>query len=369
MIFRRLELSSFRNIKSLSMEPFEGVNIICGENAQGKTNLMEAMWLFTGAKSFRKTKDSEFIKIDEETASLYADFSAEGREQNAEISFFPSKAMKKNGIDIKSAAEYAGTCGGVVFSPGQMNLFRDGPKERRRLADTSLCQLYPKYISLLADYKKVLGQRNAVLKDARFHSALLDMIEVYDAQLARLGGSILRTRINYCESLNKKAAEIYAGMSGGKEKFAAEYLSTCFEQGEHADSGMSTAELAQKFYDKLYVSRGTDIEHGATSVGPHRDDIEVTLDSLPVASFGSQGQQRSCILSIKLGEAKLLGEAMGEPPLILLDDVMSELDSRRREYILNSIGESQIFVTCCDEGLFSGLSEGKVFHMKGGEIF
>ena len=237
------------------------------------------------------------------------------------------------------------------------------------MADTSLCQLYPKYISLLADYKKVLEQRNAVLKDARFHSALLDMIEVYDAQLARLGGSILRTRINYCESLNKKAAEIYAGMSGGKEKFAAEYLSTCFEQGEHADSAMSTAELAQKFYDKLYVSRGTDIEHGATSVGPHRDDIEITLDSLPVASFGSQGQQRSCILSIKLGEAKLLGEAMGEPPLILLDDVMSELDSRRREYILNSIGESQIFVTCCDEGLFSGLSEGKVFHMKGGEIF
>ncbi len=368
MIFKRLELSDFRNIKSLSMEPFERVNIICGENAQGKTNLMEAMWLFTGAKSFRKTKDSEFIRLGQEKASLFAEFFAENREQNAEIKFSPTRSMKKNGIDIRSAAEYAGTCGGVVFSPGQMNLFRDGPKERRRLEDTSLCQLYPKYISVLADYKRVLEQRNAVLKDARFHSALLDMLEVYDSQLARLGGSILRTRINYCESLKKKAEIIYEGMSGGREKFSAEYISTCFEHGEHPDCSMSTAELAQKFYEKLCSSKSSDLEHGITSVGPHRDDIEVTLDGFPVASFGSQGQQRSCILSIKLGEAKLLGEAMGEPPLILLDDVMSELDAPRRKYILNSIGDSQIFLTCCDEGLFSGLSEGKVFYMRGGEI-
>lgn len=368
MIFKRLEISCFRNIESLCIEPFEGVNIICGKNAQGKTNLIEAMWLFTGAKSFRKTKDSEFIKIGKESSSLSASFFAEGREQNVNISFTPSKAIKKNGIDIKSAAEYAGTCGGVVFSPAQMNLFRDGPKERRKMADTSLCQLYPKYISILADYKKVLEQRNAMLKDVRFHSSLLDMLDVYDSQLAHLGGSILRTRINYCDRINKKAAEIYSGMSGKKEKFKAEYMSTCFEKNEHADKDLSTAQLAEKLYNKLAETRNYDLEHGITSVGPHRDDIEVTLDGLSVASFGSQGQQRSCILSIKLGEAKLLGEAMGEPPLILLDDVMSELDAQRREYILNSIGESQIFVTCCDEGLFSGLSEGKVFHMKAGEI-
>lgn len=369
MIFKRLEISCFRNIESLCIEPFEGINIICGENAQGKTNLVEAMWLFTGAKSFRKTKDSEFIKIGKENSSLSANFFAEGREQNVSIKFNPSKTIKKNGIDIKSAAEYVGTCGGVVFSPAQMNLFRDGPKERRKLIDTSLCQLYPKYISVLADYKKVLDQRNTMLKDVRFHSSLLDMLDVYDSQLARLGAGILRTRINYCDKINKKAAEIYSGMSGEKEKFNAEYMSTCFDKNEHADKDLSTAQLAEKFYKKLAETRNYDLEHGITSVGPHRDDMEVTLDGLPVASFGSQGQQRSCILSIKLGEAKLLGEAMGEPPLILLDDVMSELDAQRREYILNSIGESQIFVTCCDESLFSGLSDGKVFHMKNGEIF
>ena len=368
MIFHKISLSDFRNIESLEIVPGEKVNIICGENAQGKTNLMEALWLFTGAKSFRQTKDSEFIRFGAEKANLKAEFFSENREQNAEITFSPGKSLKKNGIDIKTAAEYAGTIGGVVFSPSHMNLFRDGPKERRRLIDTSLCQLYPKYLSVLADYKKVLDQRNTVLKDARYHSGLIDMIDIYDEQLARLGGSIIRTRVNYCESLNKKAAEIYKGMSRGREKFLAEYITTVLPEGEHADSSMSTADWAQKFYGALQSTRNYDFEHGATSVGPHRDDLEVSLDEMPVRSFGSQGQQRSCILSLKLGEAKMLGEAMGEPPLILLDDVMSELDSIRRDYLLNSIGESQIFLTCCDKELFSGLADGKVFTMEKGRL-
>ncbi len=368
MIFRKLELSNFRNIESVSVFPGEKVNIICGENAQGKTNLMEALWLFTGAKSFRRTKDSDFIRFGEEKAILKADFFAEKREQNAEIRFSPLKSLKKNGIDIKTAAEYVGTCGGVIFTPSQMNLFRDGPKERRRLVDTSLCQLYPKYISVLSDYKKVLEQRNTVLKDVRFHSSLIDMLDIYDEQLAKLGAFIIRTRANYCEKLNKKAALIYEGISAGREKFSAEYLASVLKDNEHADISISMAEWAQKFYEKLFSSRSSDIEHGITSAGPHRDDIEVLLDDMPVHSFGSQGQQRSCILSLKLGEAKLLGETMGEPPLILLDDVMSELDSIRRDYILNSIGESQIFLTCCDRELFSGLSEGKIFIMEGGKI-
>lgn len=368
MIFKKISLRDFRNIKELEIEPCEKVNIVCGENAQGKTNLMEALWLFTGAKSFRQTKDAEFIRFGAEKASLKAEFYAEHRDQNAEISFSPSKNLKKNGIDIKSFAEYAGTCGGVVFSPSHMNLFRDGPKERRKLIDTSLCQLYPKYLSMLTDYKKVLEQRNTVLKDAKYHSGLIDMIDIYDEQLARLGGAIIKTRVAYCEKLNLKAAEIYKGMSNDRESFFAEYVTTVLSENEHADVSLSTADWAQKFYDALQCSKKYDFEHGSTSVGPHRDDLEVTLDKMPVRSFGSQGQQRSCILSLKLAEAKILGESMGEAPLILLDDVMSELDSIRRDYILNSIGESQIFLTCCDKELFSGLVGGKVFTMEKGEI-
>ena len=368
MIVRKLELRDFRNIEEISLVPGEKVNVICGENAQGKTNLIEALWLFTGAKSFRQTKDCEFLRFGTEKAVLRAEFFAEGRDQSAEITFSPNKAMKKNGIDVKTSADYAGTCGGVVFTPAQMDLFRDGPKERRKLIDTSLCQLYPRYLSILSDYKKVLEQRNTVLKDARFHASLFDMMDVYDEQLAKMGASILKTRVSYCEKLTERAKDIYEGMSGGRETFGAGYMSTVLPEGQAADPSMSTAEWAQLLFDKLAESRSVDCEHGMTSVGPHRDDVEVTLDSLPVRSFGSQGQQRSCILSLKLGEAKLLGEAMKEPPLILLDDVMSELDSLRRDYILNSIGESQIFLTCCDRELFSGLAAGRVFHMEKGKI-
>ena len=368
MIIQKLELSDFRNIEALTLLPGEKVNVICGENAQGKTNLIEALWLFTGARSFRQTKDADFLRFGTEKATLKADFFAEGRDQNAEICFSPNRSIKKNGIDVRTSADYAGTCGGVVFTPAQMNLFRDGPKERRKLIDTSLCQLYPRYLSVLNDYKKVLEQRNTVLKDARIHPTLFDMMDVYDEQLAKLGASLLKARVAYCEKLRQRAQDIYEGMSGGREVFGANYMSTALEEGEAADPAMSTAEWAQILFDRLAESRAEDCEHGMTTVGPHRDDVEVTLDALPVRSFGSQGQQRSCILSLKLGEAKLLGEAMGEPPLILLDDVMSELDSLRRDYILNSIGESQIFLTCCDSELFSGLSDGKVFHMEKGKL-
>lgn len=369
MIFKKLELKDFRNIEYNTISPGEKVNIICGENAQGKTNLVEAMWLFTGAKSFRQTKDSEYIRMGCEKTVLKADFFAENRNQNCEISFSPAKSIKKNGIEVRSSSDYVGTCGGVVFSPAQMNLFRDGPKERRKLADTSICQLYPRYISMISDYKKVLEQRNTLLRDAHYHSSVMDMIEIYDQQLSTLGGNIIKTRVSYCEKLNKKAAVIYEGMSSGKEKFYSEYETTLLNENEHIDLAKTAMDWSDLMIKKLYDSRKYDFEHAITSIGPHRDDIKVLLDNMPVKSYGSQGQQRSCILSLKLAEAKLLGESMGEPPLILLDDVMSELDKTRRDYLLNSIGESQIFVTCCDKELFSGLEDGKVFTMIAGRIY
>ncbi len=366
MIFRTLSLENFRNIESLSFSPGEGVNVIWGDNAQGKTNLVEALWLFTGAKSFRRPKDAELVRFGAEYAALRASFFSEGRDQTAEIAFSPSRSMKKNGIEIRSPSDYAGTCGGVVFSPEQMNFFRDGPKERRRLIDTSLCQISPKYLSVLSDYKKVAEQRNSLLKDTKSHAQLLDLLDVYDEQLARLGGILTRARVRYGRSLGEKAREIYEGISGGREAFSAAYMSTVLPEGAAADPEMSTETWCDLLREKLRAARAADLEHGTTSCGPHRDDLLVSLDEKPAPAFGSQGQQRSCILALKLAEAKLLGEKMGEPPLILLDDVMSELDSSRREYILNSIGGSQIFLTCCDPGLFAGLSGGRTFSMRDG---
>lgn len=368
MIVKELEVKNFRNIKKLSLFPGEKVNIICGENAQGKTNLMEALWLFTGAKSFRQTKDKDFILFRKEKAELYAKFIAEGREQTAKIEFDPKRIISKNEIEMKSAAEYAGTCGGVVFSPNHMNLFRDGPSERRRLLDTSLCQLYPRYLDAMVKYKRILEQRNALVKDIRFHTELLDMLDIYDFQMMEIGAFILHIRERYCEKLNEKAAVIYEGMSGGKEKFNAEFRPSIFRDHMHLVKNPDIGLWKDVYKVALQKNRDYDIEHGVTSQGPHRDDIDITLDGNSVSAFGSQGQQRSCILSIKLAEAKILGEAMGEPPLILLDDVMSELDFTRREYILNSIGDSQIFLTCCDKELFSGLKDGKVFIMEKGAV-
>jgi DNA replication and repair protein RecF len=206
MIFRTLSLENFRNIESLSFSPGEGVNVIWGDNAQGKTNLVEALWLFTGAKSFRRPKDAELVRFGAEYAALRASFFSEGRDQTAEIAFSPSRSMKKNGIEIRSPSDYAGTCGGVVFSPEQMNFFRAGPKERRRLIDTSLCQISPKYLSVLSDYKKVAEQRNSLLKDTKSHAQLLDLLDVYDEQLARLGGILTRARVRYGRSLGRKPA-------------------------------------------------------------------------------------------------------------------------------------------------------------------
>ena len=251
-----------------------------------------------------------------------------------------------------------------------MNLFRDGPKERRRLIDTSLCQLYPKYLSVLGDYNKVLLQRNTVLKDAKYHSGLIDMIDIYDEQLARLGGSIIRTRVNYCESLNKKAAEIYKGMSSGREEFFAEYITTVLSENEHAESSMSTADWAQKFYDALASSRNYDLEHGITSVGPHRDDLEVTLDKMPVRSFGSQGQQRTAALSLKLAEIELVRKKIGENPVLLLVDVLSELDRKRQHHLLNSMEGIQTMITCTglDEFINNRFEIDKIFKVSNGII-
>jgi len=368
MILTGLEAEGFRNLDGVDFRPGPGVNIICGDNAQGKTNLMEALWLFTGAKSFRGAKDAELVAFGRERAVLRASFFGGGREQEAEISFSPQKAMKKNGIPVTRPADWFGTMGGVVFSPLQMSLFKDGPKERRRLMDTSLCQLSPKFTRALADYGRVLIQRGSLLRDMYEHPQLSEMLDVFDGQLASLGGYVVRTRVRYAAALAEKAEEVYAGISGGREKFGARYCCSFLPEGETPQRDMSAAGWAELFLTELREHRDRDVRLASTGTGPHRDDLDVTLDGEPVRAYGSQGQQRSCILSIKLAEAAMLRDTLGEAPLVLLDDVMSELDDSRRRYILNSIGESQIFLTCCDAALFSGLRDGRVFRMEDGRL-
>lgn len=358
------KLYNFRNIKSIELVPCPAANIIFGGNAQGKTNLLEAVWLFSGAKSFRGSRDIELLMFGEREAKLELDFFAKSRSQTSSICFFEEKKnIFLNEIKKDTASKLAGELCVVVFSPDHLSLVKQGPDKRRRFIDTSLCQAYPKYIKILDGYGRALRQRNSLLKDISSHPSLYDTMEAWDETLLDYGSYITFMRARYVKKMAALAAGIYDGISSGREKFSAIYVPGCGEANlDNRD------EIREKFKETLAQSRGEDIKNGATKTGPHRDDMEIVLDGVNARAYGSQGQQRSCILALKLAECGILEERNGEPPVILLDDVMSELDKSRRDFLLNRIGDKQVFMTCCNTEAFDGLSDGRVFEIKAGSL-
>lgn len=354
--------SSFRNLDRVFIEPDPGVNVIYGKNAQGKTNLLESIWLFTGCKSFRGSKDGELIKFGEPGAKVSLQFFAQEREQNAEIIIDGKRSATLNGVKLQSPNKLMGNFPAVVFAPVHLSLVQSGPAERRKFLDTALCQLRPRYANLLTRYNHTLVQRNTLLKDLYSHSELLDTLEIWDDQIAALGASIIFDRVRYIEKLSAFAAEFYSGLSQGHEKFNAVYL-------QHSGLEFSDVyELKELLLKELKKSRKDDIMSGSTSIGPHRDDLLITVDGKSARTFGSQGQKRSCALSLKLSEAAVIKELTGEQPIALLDDVMSELDSSRQDYILNHIDGWQVFITCCEPSTMLRLRGGKSFEMEGGYL-
>lgn len=359
----RLSFDGFRNLKTGCFEPAPGVNVIVGENAQGKTNLLEAIWLFTGTKSFRSAKDSDLIAFDSEKSYLEMAFDADGREQNAKITIENRRTATLNGIKQSSAAKLAGVFCGIVFSPIHLSLIKGGPSERRRLIDAAYCQLRPTYVKILSEYARILAQRNALCKARDTGNAAAEMMDLWDRQLAQAGCRILHARQRYVQRMAIAARSIYQGLSSGKEVFDLGYASTVRILPEE-----TPAEMAMKLYEELRLHRREDFAAGFTTVGPHRDDMEVFIDGNSARSFGSQGQQRSAVLAIKLAEAALLEEVTGEKPIALLDDVMSELDHSRQEYILNHIQDWQVFITCCDPAPLKSLKNGQKTYVKNGKL-
>lgn len=364
MRVQSLRLENFRNIPSLFITPGEGVNIIYGDNAQGKTNLLEAVWLLSGAKSFRGAKDGDLTLFGEKKAVIESEFFGEGRVQTSKILLDGKKTAWLNDIKQDSVTAFAGKFTAVVFSPTHLGLVKDGPAGRRKFLDTSICQITPRYISVMSQYQRILLQRNQLLKDISYAPALLDTLDIWDERLANLGGTIIRSRMGYTARLQEKAAAIYEGISMGKEALRLCYRP--FEIG--AQEGDCAADITAKLLQKLRESRSEDIRTGSTSAGPHKDDLEVLLGEKSVRAFGSQGQQRSAVLAMKLAESRCIEEMLGEAPVILLDDVMSELDASRRDYLLNHLTGSQIFITCCDKGYFQKLQDGRVFRMEKGSL-
>lgn len=359
----RLTFEGFRNLETGSYAPCEGVNVIVGENAQGKTNILEAIWLFTGTKSFRSAKDKEMVAFGAEQSRLQMDFFAEGREQQAEIQIVTRRTAFLNGIKQPSATKLAGVFCGIVFSPIHLSLIKGGPAERRKLIDAAYCQLRPSYIQALSDYARVLEQRNALCKMRNTGAAAEEMMDLWDRQLAQSGCRIIYARRHYLYRMAPIARRIYQGLSSGKEEFDLQYASSL-----HIAAEQTAAEIAGVLYEALRAHRREDFAAGFTTVGPHRDDMEITINGYSARSFGSQGQQRSAVLAIKLAEAVLLEEVTGEKPIALLDDVMSELDISRQEYILNHIKDWQVFITCCDPSPLSALKSGKTVFIKSGKL-
>ncbi|MBR6779560.1 MAG: DNA replication/repair protein RecF [Clostridia bacterium] len=356
MIIRKLQLTGFRNLADLTLCPCEGVNVIYGENAQGKTNLLESIWLFSGMKSFRGAKDSELVGFGKPFARMEMDFFSAQREQKAVLTVENSRKATLNGVSLSSAAKLMGKCHAAVFSPAFLSLVQAGPSERRRFLDMALCQIKPSYAQALRIYNRALKQRNALLGDLYAHPELEALLEVWDARLCEAGEEILQAREEYLTFLQPTAEQVYDGLSSSREKLNLVYI-----KKDNAQAEKSLAQL-------LNEHRREDIINKTTSVGPHRDDMGIFINGAAARTYGSQGQQRSCAIALKLSEAQILKEITGEQPVILLDDVMSELDAGRQDYILNHIGDRQVFITCCDPASILRLCNGKTFEIANGKI-
>lgn len=356
----------FRNLRDIVFEAQPGINIIYGDNAQGKTNLMEAIWLFTGAKSFRGAKENELTTIGKQGYKLYCEFTNSERRQSAELWYEASKKARLNGVPLKSAGELGQSFFSVVFSPADLQLIKETPEKRRHFLDTAIGQLKPSYQNYLLQYGKVLSQRNALLKDVGRFPDLRPTIDLWDEQLAKLGTILTIYRNDYVAKLSVFLKDIYLGISSGEEQIGISYASSVFSSDDPATK--YTDSIINNYYNVLQNRLEEDIQSGFTSCGIHRDDLEFTINGISARAFGSQGQQRSCALALKLAESALLATVTGEEPVMLLDDVMSELDVRRQDYILNHLGRQQVVLTCCDLSNTLRLKSGNIYKMENGRL-
>ncbi|MBQ3094017.1 MAG: DNA replication/repair protein RecF [Clostridia bacterium] len=350
-----LSVRHFRNMQDVTLTPCDGMNVLYGDNAHGKTNLLEAIWLLTGGKSFRGTKDADMVMFGQPKAAIDATFEAGGRRQTASVTIEQRRKATLNGVALPAANRLTGHVCAVIFSPDHLSLIKDGPDARRRFLDAACCQLRPLYMKVLADYTRTLTQRNKLIKavkngEQRFDDLLFD---AFDERLCLSGAAVRTYRREYMEALTPYVQTMYDGLSGAREQMTLAF-------NESLD--------AEELKAALKTARQTDLRAGFTTVGPHRDDIDVKIGDCSARLFGSQGQQRSAVLALKLAEGALLAKGYHEKPLILLDDVMSELDRSRQEYILNHIDGFQVFITCCDPANIERLHGGSTFHIQNGGL-
>lgn len=359
MFIKRLQMLNYRNYDTLDINLVPNVNVFMGDNAQGKTNILEGIYYCAFARSNRTSKDRELINWKAENAFVSVTVDKERLDKRIDISILKDgkKAIRINKVKIKKIGELFGNFNVVMFSPEDLKIIKDSPGVRRKFIDMELCQLNAKYYYNLVQYNKVLSERNTILK-SKAHDK--DILDVYDMQLAEFGYYIIMERINYIEKLNEYSNKIHSDITSGKEKIEFKYIS----------SVKNLDEVKESLYFLLVKNRYRDKERGITSIGPHRDDFMVLINDIDTKSYGSQGQQRTAVLTIKFSSLKIIKELTGEYPVLLLDDVLSELDFSRKKYILSTIGDIQTIITCTGiEDLYEYLDDkSKVFKVKDGNI-
>lgn len=357
MIIKSLELQNFRNYENLKLDFDSGTNIFYGDNAQGKTNILEAIYLIATTKSHKGSKDSDIIQFGHEEAHIRSYLYKEDVTRQVDMHLRKSKT-KGIAIDsqrIKKAADLLGLLNVVFFSPEDLSIIKNGPAERRRFIDMELCQLDSFYLYNLNHYNKIVNNRNKLLKDLFMNPGLKETLSIWDSQLLSYGSKIIERRSLFIEQLNQIIFDIHNRLSGGKEQ-----IKIVYEKNVEIDH----------LEEKLRLNQDKDIYLKQTTVGPHRDDISFIVNDIDIRKFGSQGQQRTAALSLKLSEIELVKKSIKDTPVLLLDDVLSELDSNRQNYLLNSIGDIQTIITCTglDEFVNNRFEINKVFKVKEGTV-
>ena len=341
-----------------------GVNLIVGDNAQGKTNLLEGIMYLGSGKSFRTQKTGELIRLGSEFSDIEGNVFSQEREQTLRWVLFPGRARQlfRNGVKKKTAADISGVLQTVLFCPEDLMVLKTGASARRRLADHALCQLRPNYEAALSEYNRILEQKNRILKDRFENPALLQILPEYNTRLCQVGALLISYRARFFDALGKAAEGYHNHFSGGTEDFRLEYktVSTVKDPFAPVDT------LIGHLQEHLASHERGELESAQCLTGPHKDDFDVSLSGMNLKAFGSQGQVRTSAISLKLAQRELMGRESGETPVLLLDDVLSELDPGRQDFVLNQISQGQVFITCCEPGRFTKL--GKTIQIQKGRI-
>lgn len=366
MIVKGIELDFFRNYLHMDAKFSPELNVICGENAQGKTNLLEAVAYLSTAASHRARYDKELIQFGVDSAFIKGEILSRDRDftLEARLSRNARKQLFSNGVRLKTAGELAGVLNTVLFCPEDLYLIREGAVERRRFLDSCICQLRPRYAAALAEYRKLYDQKTRILRDWEEKPSLLETLDDFNLRMAQTGAVLIHYRAHFIRKLREYAPPIHREFSGGREILALRYETV----KTVVDPEASPKEIFPQLLDHQESHRQAELDARQCLSGPHKDDLTVELDGMSAKQFASQGQTRTAALSLKLGSREIFFHDTGEWPVLLLDDVLSELDARRQAFVLGHINGGQVFITCCEDEKLEGLGREKVFRIHAGRL-